>query len=252
MASRSSTAVNEILGVSGASTPSSYPASGSATPYPPDSALTSRLDTPVPETDQELTTSTKSVADYFKEKLAARALARSTTASSSLNTPSPLAPKDEEDAPRAGLGSRSSAFADYSEDARPGLGSSMKFGSLMGGLGFAKASSSETSSNPVEAKAEVPTKMNEEAIIEEDTTKKKKKKSSKNKEKETADEASSLSESNTLEISKEASTKEDASTGKKEDDKEQRRKEKEERKARKKEKKEKKEKKKEKKRKGGL
>ena len=96
IASKSASAIDEILGIS---------RSGSTTPYP------SALDTPAltdPSSSaspaeqlkmQELTTSSKSVMDYFKEKLLAKSNAGS---SSSSPAPSPLAstststPRDEE------------------------------------------------------------------------------------------------------------------------------------------------------------
>ncbi|KAI5119164.1 hypothetical protein M0805_008647 [Coniferiporia weirii] len=144
LASISSTAVNEILGISGSATPASQLASTSASPYPPGS--------PAPHTDQELTTATKSVADYFKEKLAARVLIKDTVTS-----PSPLSRPGSSSAagtvasdaivgvvpeipPRRGIGSKSALGRDAESDSdRPrtglGMGSTSKFGGLMGGVG---------------------------------------------------------------------------------------------------------------------
>jgi Pin2-interacting protein X1 len=95
MASKSTAAISEILGI--APTPSSSTASGSGTPS---GKLTSPDDKLTLET---LTTSTKSVADYFRDKLLAKSSAKS-------GTPTPLTPlteyeADAHDAPRGGLGS---------------------------------------------------------------------------------------------------------------------------------------------------
>lgn len=79
MLSGSATAISEILGI--APTPS-----GSATP---DGQLTTL------DEANKITTSSKSVADYFKEKLLSR-----TSGSSTLNNDM------EVDAPRGGIGSR--------------------------------------------------------------------------------------------------------------------------------------------------
>ncbi|OCB85103.1 hypothetical protein A7U60_g7728 [Sanghuangporus baumii] len=193
LASRSSTAVAEILGIS---SPNSTPGPSSSlggTPFPPNSTTPSLNPTPsftptaAPEVgqdkDQEIRTASTSVHDYFKEKLAARALARSGTSNaitpsspSSFNsTPGPSSTptgsassstrqssstdaanrgsqsknqnetEDNNEAPRAGLGSRAnyniSSFTKEDGDApraglalgaksKPGLG----FGGLMGGF----------------------------------------------------------------------------------------------------------------------
>jgi Pin2-interacting protein X1 len=94
MASKSTTAMSEILGI--APIPSST-ASGSITPS----------DKPSPQGDglalETLTTSTKSVADYFRDKLLARSSAKSGTATSA--TPRTEYDAEAHDAPRGGLGS---------------------------------------------------------------------------------------------------------------------------------------------------
>lgn len=72
LAAVSSTAMAEILGVSGSSTPISSSVSGLSTPLPSSSSTSTPAPGAVPETIHELKTSTKSVADYFKDKLALR------------------------------------------------------------------------------------------------------------------------------------------------------------------------------------
>jgi len=94
MASKSSAAISEILGI--VPTSSSSIASGPVTPS------SSSADGLILET---LTTSTKSVADYFRDKLLARSSAKSgTTTPVTLQTDSEYE-ADGHDAPRVGLGS---------------------------------------------------------------------------------------------------------------------------------------------------
>ncbi|KLO13673.1 hypothetical protein SCHPADRAFT_873800 [Schizopora paradoxa] len=147
MALDNPTAMAEILGVasSSASPVSSYPStpafglSTSTTPGPESafsslttSAILSGVSTPTqtPDPLETLTTSTKSMADYFKEKLAAKV-----SKSSPLSREDSCTPVDEsEDTPRRGLGSRGMGEGSGSAAASSGLGfgSSMKFSSLMG------------------------------------------------------------------------------------------------------------------------
>ncbi|KAF9524026.1 hypothetical protein CPB83DRAFT_798570 [Crepidotus variabilis] len=112
MSSKSASHISEILGI--APTPS---ASGSATPQ--EGKLTSLVDEDVLRLEK-ITTSTKSVADYFKEKLKNRA-------NSSASTPSTLVMNSDEEAVRRGIGSAPSTSADpYEDDEKPrfGLGAS--------------------------------------------------------------------------------------------------------------------------------
>ncbi|EJD07998.1 uncharacterized protein FOMMEDRAFT_164781 [Fomitiporia mediterranea MF3/22] len=158
LASHSSTAVAEILGIatSSSNTPVAF---GSATPFPPSSDSS----TPVTEADQEIRTSSISVGDYFREKLASRANSRIAAASPLSSSIIPQDPTnavdngtagtcsyDEDNAPRRGLGSRAihvpqTAAKDDEDVPRAGLG--MKFGMLMGGFtrpDSTPASSAET------------------------------------------------------------------------------------------------------------
>ncbi|KAF7800101.1 hypothetical protein EIP86_011345 [Pleurotus ostreatoroseus] len=125
LATKHASAMDEILGIS---------RSGTATPYPstsiPDTPIdSSSATTPSAESDdlklQELTTSSKSVMDYFREKLAAKSNA-STTSSSAAQSPGLGTPKhaetedydDYDDRPRGGLGLGAS---------RAGLGTGLSF-----------------------------------------------------------------------------------------------------------------------------
>lgn len=137
IASKSSIAIDEILGIS---------RSGTSTPYLESSIPSTPLDTPSDEVDsseqddlklQKLTTSTKSVMDYFKEKL----LAKSNGASSSstpISATSPSTPRDDDeddygDRPRGlGLG-----FA------RLGLGAGVGSSKLRSEVTFAEAIESD-------------------------------------------------------------------------------------------------------------
>ena len=92
MVSASATAISEILGIAPIwpSTPS-----GSATPHGQLTVLDNGDDTA-----EKITTSTKSVAEYFKEKLLSR------SSGSSIPTNRKMDPDDDAyDAPRGGIGS---------------------------------------------------------------------------------------------------------------------------------------------------
>ncbi|THH30859.1 hypothetical protein EUX98_g3309 [Antrodiella citrinella] len=91
-------AMDEILGIS---------RSGTATPYPNSSIPQSTADTPHVEGLQELTTSSKSVMDYFKDKLLAKSNAGASTFSTPglSSAPSPKIEDDDyDDKPKGGLG----------------------------------------------------------------------------------------------------------------------------------------------------
>ncbi|KAH9943593.1 hypothetical protein B0H21DRAFT_892726 [Amylocystis lapponica] len=97
LASKSAAAVSEILGVAPAPTSAPSHPSASASPYPPEPEVVL----------QELTTSSKSVMDYFREKLAAKSSSRVSAAPSEPATPTEAARESdgEEARPRLGLGS---------------------------------------------------------------------------------------------------------------------------------------------------
>ncbi len=85
MLSGSATAISEILGIAPT----------------PDGQLTTLDDDATAENMTKITTSSKSVADYFKEKLLSR-----TSSSTRINSKSDI-DEDGFDAPRGGIGSRS-------------------------------------------------------------------------------------------------------------------------------------------------
>lgn len=102
--SSNAAAMSEILGVA-----PSTPGSSSATPNPPGtpSVLTTASSQAGQITLEQLSTSTKSVADYFKEKLAARAGgSKSPVADVRTREPAERAEEEPREAPRLGLGAR--------------------------------------------------------------------------------------------------------------------------------------------------
>lgn len=120
MALTNSAAMAEVLGIAPTPTSSS---SSAATPAPASNTPSSSGDaTPEPALQLEvLTTSSKSVMDYFKEKLAAKAT------SSSSSSPMPPSIERGDEVPRLGLGARTAlqpALSQPEEDPprRMGLG----------------------------------------------------------------------------------------------------------------------------------
>ena len=107
IAGKSASAIAETLGIS----PSASVSTSESTPAP--TPPSSSTPTPRPSLSPDnLTTSTKSVADYFKEKLIARSSSSSSPASSSSSSPS-----------RSGLGRGLSPPEDESELSRRGIDS---------------------------------------------------------------------------------------------------------------------------------
>lgn len=126
LANKSAAAISEILGI--APTPpsvSSTTPSGSLTPITPTDS-----DLPL----EKLTTSTKSVADYFKEKLGAK---------SGSNTP---AKNDDDSTSRGGIGSSASSRDDVDQP-RIGLGAGYGFGENRSSNVFAQFFNTSTSSH---------------------------------------------------------------------------------------------------------
>ncbi|KAF9070789.1 hypothetical protein BDP27DRAFT_1362261 [Rhodocollybia butyracea] len=121
ISSKSAVSISEILGIASSSSSSSSTATPTTTP----SGTLTPLDQDVIGLEK-LTTSTKTVADYFKERL----LAKTSTA----NKPTPLTSvftaleiDEGDDAPRHGLGSFNASAADegdFDDAPRGGLGSS--------------------------------------------------------------------------------------------------------------------------------
>ncbi|KAG2015800.1 hypothetical protein CC2G_009035 [Coprinopsis cinerea AmutBmut pab1-1] len=149
---KSSTHISEILGIAPESSTTSAAASGSISPAPPDQGKLTVISEDVPELEK-ITTSTKSVADYFKERLLAKANAKAQSSGSSASTPQPSATKDEEmdeaeEKPRGGLGfarvqwESQESTSVQSDTLRMGLS---KFSSLMSSTFLSSTFSSSTS-----------------------------------------------------------------------------------------------------------
>ncbi|KAJ7497010.1 hypothetical protein FB451DRAFT_1209716 [Mycena latifolia] len=160
MASKSAASISEILGI--APTPST------AAPTRPEGSLTTYEDGVALE---KLTTSTKSVADYFKDKLLAKA------AKSGSATPTPIKDESAYDAPRGGLGSSRVKLELKEEDAfdpppRMGL-SKLLSSSFFSASTSVLAAEVTVKAEEEEAKAE---KTSKRKSLEEDTGKRKDKK----------------------------------------------------------------------------
>ncbi|KAG9096717.1 hypothetical protein FS749_007878, partial [Ceratobasidium sp. UAMH 11750] len=171
LAGTSSTALSEILGVSSTPASTSSPSTPSAsTPVPTPGTLTV---IPVLDDDNQITTSSQSVADYFRDKMRARAALGAGVSSSS--TPVVVFEEPDVEVPRGGLGSSRRDKVEEEEDTRPnGLGfSSIGAGT---GLGFKRASSpllnttppeqTQDNSNDRESKKERKRKRKEQAVAE--------------------------------------------------------------------------------------
>ncbi|KAG1734635.1 hypothetical protein EDB19DRAFT_1146197 [Suillus lakei] len=127
LSNKSAAAISEILGI--APTPSSISSmtpSGSLTPITP-----ANNDLPL----EKLTTSNKSVADYFKEKLGAK---------SGSNTP---AAHDDGSTSRGGIGSSSPPSRDDEDQPRIGLGAGRSFGEGGSSNAFAQFFTTSSSSH---------------------------------------------------------------------------------------------------------
>ena len=151
LASKSATAIAEILGV-----PSSFNTPTQSDSLVP-SASTTAVDSPAPDASaapaglkmHDLTTSSKSVMDYFREKLAAKST-RPSEASTPTAVASPAA-DDYDDRPRGGLGLGASRLRveaavevdEYEERPRGGLGAS-RLAMSMGMMSFVQATTQTT------------------------------------------------------------------------------------------------------------
>lgn len=178
LASKNATAISEILGVASSSStiltpaPSAYPSTTNDTP-------TSASATPSSELKlQDITTSTKSVMDYFREKLAAKSnIASYTTATISANNSSAPEPDDYDERPR-GLGAsrlrvETTYHVDYEDRPRYGLGAS---GSRVA------VESLTTTSTALEVRAQDPVQDEERESSDAERKKRKKEKKLKRKE----------------------------------------------------------------------
>lgn len=166
--SKSAAAISEILGIA--------PSSGlSVTTTQTTGKLTSLTDD---ATIEKLTTSTKSVADYFKEKLLVRATQSEST--------TPVSQRDAYDLPRGGLGSGRARFEIQEDDSEVGarhVGIS-KFSSLMSSSFLAATSTLSTPPEKTQSEDVATTQLD---MVEEEQTseeKRKKKKGDKDEKKE--------------------------------------------------------------------
>lgn len=166
--SKSAAAISEILGIA--------PSSGlSVTTTQTTGKLTSLTDD---ATIEKLTTSTKSVADYFKEKLLVRATQSEST--------TPISEQDAYDLPRSGLGSGRARFEIQEDDSEMGarrVGLS-KFSSLMSSQFLAATSTLSTPPEITESEDVATAQL--DTVEEEQTSeeKRKKKKGDKDEKKE--------------------------------------------------------------------
>ncbi|CAE6481060.1 hypothetical protein ACGC1H_005211 [Rhizoctonia solani] len=174
LAGTSSTALSEILGV--ASTPAS---TSDSTPTPSTPATPGLTEIPVLDDSNRITTSSQSVADYFKNKMRQRAQATGCVATTSTAVITFEEP-DVDSATRTGLGA---SRQDQEEIERPkGLGftnTSMGLGftSASTGLGYTRAASlSPTVPIPTpESHLPTPTSDNSESTKSDKETRKEKK-----------------------------------------------------------------------------
>ncbi|KAE9408664.1 hypothetical protein BT96DRAFT_913804 [Gymnopus androsaceus JB14] len=162
ISSKSAASISEVLGIAPSSstpTPAATP-SGTLTPLDQDHGL------------EKLTTSTKSVADYFKERLLAKASGKSTPLTSVVTRD-----EEEDESPRHGLGSasRPTADDDFDDAPRGGLGSARTtFSSATSSLqtGMSKFASMFTSATKEEVTEESDLKDKTERGKDEKSTKK--------------------------------------------------------------------------------
>ncbi|KAI6112024.1 hypothetical protein EDD16DRAFT_1189272 [Pisolithus croceorrhizus] len=124
LATKSTAAISEILGIApSSSTPSSLLATPKRSSSPPESSSTPEDTRPSLE---KLTTSTKNLADYFRDKLAAKKF--------TVSTPIPPDADDDYAPPRGGLGASRASLPS------PGVGE----GPQRIGLGFASSTLTNT------------------------------------------------------------------------------------------------------------
>ncbi|KAH7334882.1 hypothetical protein B0J17DRAFT_671906 [Rhizoctonia solani] len=165
LAGTSSTALSEILGVS--STPTS---TSESTPTPSTPATPGLTEIPVLDDSNRITTSSQSVADYFKAKMRERAQAAGGTAIVSTAVITFEEP-DVDAAPRIGLGVRRQDQEEPVESPR-GLG----FTNTGTGLGFTRASSpSPSTTSTPESHIPTPTSDNTEPTKSDKEARKEKK-----------------------------------------------------------------------------
>ncbi|CAE6444200.1 unnamed protein product [Rhizoctonia solani] len=174
LAGTSSTALSEILGVS--STPTS---TSESTPTPSTPATPGLTEIPVLDDSNRITTSSQSVADYFKSKMRERAqVAGGTTVVSTAVVT--FEEPDADAAPRIGLGARQRDQEEPVENPR-GLGftnasAGLGFTTASTGLGFTRATSPSPITTPApESHISTPMSDNTEPTKSDKETRKEKK-----------------------------------------------------------------------------
>ncbi|CAE6425420.1 unnamed protein product [Rhizoctonia solani] len=161
LAGTSTTALSEILGV--ASTPAS---TSDCTPTPSTPATPGLTEIPVLDDSNQITTSSQSVADYFKAKMRERAQ----TAGAATVISTAVVTYEEPDVdfiPRTGLGARRQGQEEESAERPMGLG----FTSASAGLGFVGASTGigfkratpPLTTPPLESHTSTPTPISDDA-----------------------------------------------------------------------------------------
>ncbi|KAJ3966669.1 hypothetical protein EV361DRAFT_934130 [Lentinula raphanica] len=198
MSSKSAAHISEILGIA-----SSSSSVAPTAPQTPSGSLTP-IDTDVSGLEK-LTTSTKSVSDYFKEKMLAKTYTQSSPLSSMVTQKADVIDEDEyEDVPRGGIGSfRNSARGEYDlDDAdRGGLGSARAATTAMSTMqsGMSKFQAMFTSAAIMPEIDSVKTGSIAEGIVKDAEARegKKKRKDGKHKEKNRLEIAGAAGESDT-------------------------------------------------------
>ncbi|KAJ3776990.1 hypothetical protein FB446DRAFT_719422 [Lentinula raphanica] len=199
MSSKSAAHISEILGIASSSSSSVAPTA----PQTPSGSLTP-IDADVGGLEK-LTTSTKSVSDYFKEKMLAKTYTQSSPLSSMVTQKADVVDGDEyEDVPRGGIGSfRNSARGEYDLDdaVRGGLGSARAATTAMSTMqsGMSKFQAMFTSAAIMPEIDSVKTGSIAEGIVKDAEARegKKKRKDSKHKEKNRTEIAGAAGESDT-------------------------------------------------------
>ncbi|KAG1716206.1 hypothetical protein ID866_946 [Astraeus odoratus] len=149
LATKSAAAISEILGIAPSS---SAPLSSMTTPLDLSPAVTPQLTSEdAPTSIEKLTTSTKSLGDYFKEKLSAKKSAGSFAPSPAPTPVSRVDCLDEDyDIPRGGLGLSRPAFSDTRADQPQRQGLAFVASSLSTFMSALPTSSSKSVVAPVD------------------------------------------------------------------------------------------------------
>ncbi|KAF8706683.1 glycine rich nucleic binding domain, partial [Rhizoctonia solani] len=183
LAGTSTTALSEILGVS--STPAS---TSDSTPIPSTPATPGLTEIPVLDDSNQITTSSQSVADYFKAKMRERVQAAGGGASISTAIVTFEEP-DTDSVPRTGLGARRQGQEEEGSERPAGLGfatasAGLGFTGASMGIGFKRAASPPAAPTP-ESHTPTPTPTSDNAEPTKSDKERRKEKKRKRKEQET-------------------------------------------------------------------